>query len=110
MEIENFNFKEIMEARCHAIEESLCTIGVAELKGLTDELFPSADHPWLELYLNVINDPASGRLYHAMAENHIHVLYCPEKAMGMWFIPGVGKGPLQPEELKIMRGIVEAKP
>ena len=98
-----------MEGRCRALEESLHTISAAELKGLTDELFPSADHPWFELFMNVIEDPASGTLYHGMADDHVHVLYCPAKEIGMWFIPGSGKGPLQPEHLKFIRAIVEAK-
>ena len=50
------------------------------------------------------------RIHHAMADDKVHVLYCHDKDIGLWFIPGVGKGPLQPEQLKIMRKIVEARP
>ena len=38
----------------------------------------------------------------------VQILYCHDKEIGMWFIRGSGKGPLQPEELKIMKEIVEA--
>jgi hypothetical protein len=110
MEHENLNIKEVMESRRHAVEESLNTISSAELKALTDELFPDVTHPWLEKFLEVINDPASGTFHHAMTDDRIHVLYCHDKNIGMWFIPGSGKGPLQPEQLKIMREIVEARP
>jgi hypothetical protein len=109
MEIENLNIKEIMEARRHAVEESLRPISVAELKALTDELFPDADHPWLEKFLNVISDPTSGLFHLAIADDRIHILYCHDKDIGMWFIRGLGKGPLQPEELKIMQEIVEER-
>ncbi len=109
MEHENLNVKEIVESRRHTIDESLRTTSVAELKALTDELFPYTDDPWLEKFLNVINDPVSGTFHHAMADERIHVLYCHDKQIGMWFIRGIGKGPLEPEELKIMREIVERR-
>jgi hypothetical protein len=80
------------------------------LKALTDELFPGADHPWLEKFSEVVSDPASGTIHHAMTDDHIHVLYCHDKNIGMWFIRGSGKGPLQPEQLQIMREIVETRP
>ncbi|MEO7933929.1 MAG: hypothetical protein ABIT76_12295 [Chthoniobacterales bacterium] len=107
MEPENLNIEEIMKSRRHSVEESLTTISVAELKMLTDELFPFNDHPWLEKFLTVIHDPASGTFHHAVVDNRVDVLYCHNKDIGMWFIPGSGKGPLQPEQLKIMREIVE---
>ena len=110
MQNEELNIKEVMESRRHAVEESLHTISVAELKALTDELFPYVDHPWLEKFSEVVNDPASGTFHHAMADDRIHVLYCHDKDIGMWFIRGIGKGPLQPDQLKIMREIVEARP
>jgi hypothetical protein len=104
------NINKIMESRRHAVEESLRTISAAELQALTEELFPYVDHPWLEKFLNVINDRASGMFHHAMADDLVHVLYCHDKGIGMWFVRGSGKGPLQPEELKIMREIVEGQP
>jgi len=103
MQTEALDIKEVMKSRRHAVEESLHTISSAELKALTDELFPYADHPWLEKFSEVVNDPASGTLHHA-------VVYCHGKNIGMWFILGSGKGPLQPDELKIMRELVEARP
>jgi hypothetical protein len=107
---ENLNIKEVMESRRHAVEESLHTISAAELKALTDELFPDVTHPWLEKFLAVVNDPTSGTFHHAVTDDRIHLLYCRDRNIGMWFIPGSGKGPLQPEQLKIMREIVEATP
>jgi hypothetical protein len=110
MEIENLNLEEIMEARRQAVEKSLRTISVAELKALTDELFPYIDHPWLEKFSSVINDPSSGTMRHAIVDDRVHVLYCHDKDIGMWFIPGIGKGPLEPVHLKIMKEIVAASP
>jgi hypothetical protein len=109
MQGEELNIKEVLEARRQAVEESLRSIEAAELKALTDELFPWGDHPWLEKFSEVVNDPTSGTFHHAMADDRIHVLYCHNKNIGMWFIRGSGKGPLQPDQLKIMKEIVEAQ-
>ena len=110
MEAEHFNIEEIMESRRHAVAETLRPISVAELCALTDELFPSVDHPWLEKFAEVVNDPASGAFHHAMADEQVHVIYCHDRNIGMWFIRGSGKGPLHPKHLEIMRVIVEEKP
>lgn len=110
MEAENLNINEIMDARRHAVAESLHTISVVELKSLTDELFPAVTHPALEKFSEVVSDPASGTFHHAIVDERVHVLYCHDKDIGMWFIPGIGKGPLQPEHLKIMKEAVEGKP
>jgi hypothetical protein len=102
--------KELMETRGHAVAQSLRTISASELKALTDKLFPYSDHPWLNMFLDVINDPASGTFHHALTDDRIHVLYCHDRNIGMWFIRGGGKGPLQPDELEILKRIVESKP
>ena len=64
MQPEILDFKQISGARRLAVEESLQTISAAELKALTDELFPYSDHPWLEKFVNVTTDPASGVFHH----------------------------------------------
>ena len=60
MEHENLNVKEIVESGAHYFNESQRTNSVAELKALTDELFPYTDDPWLEKFSNVIIDSVSG--------------------------------------------------
>jgi hypothetical protein len=76
MEIENLNLEEIIETRRDAVKKSMRTINVPELKALTDELFPYLDHPWLEKFSSVINDPSSGTMRHAIVDHRVHVLYC----------------------------------
>src|SRR4030095_13683187 len=106
MEAENRNLNGLTESRRHAVAESLGPISAAELSALTEELFPSVDHPWLGKFAEVVNDPTSGTFHHAMADDHVHVLYCHDKNIGMWFIRGSGKGRLQPEHLAIGQGNV----
>jgi len=110
MEHEDLNIDEIIESRRKSVEKSLRQISAVELKALTTELFPFSDHPWLEKFLEVVNDPASGTFHHAIVDGRVNVLYCHDKHIGMWFIRGSGKGPLQPEQLEIMQEIVEARP
>jgi hypothetical protein len=109
MERESLNIEEIMRMRRHAVEESLRTISVAELNALTDEVFRYADHPFLPEFVSVVNDSSSGVFHHAHAGNRIQVLYCQGKDVGMWFLPGVGTGRLEPRELKIMREVVRTR-
>jgi hypothetical protein len=40
-------------------------------------------------------------------DERVHVLYCHDKNIGMWFIRGSGKGPLEPAHLKTIKEIVE---
>jgi hypothetical protein len=108
MDYENLNITEIMESRRQAVEESLRTIGVNELKALSEQLFRQADHPVLGTFLDVINDPESGTFHHAHAGDNIQVLYCQNKDVGMWYIPGFATGRLEPHELQIMKEVVQA--
>jgi len=109
MENENLNIKAIMGSRRHTIERSLRTIGVPELKALTDDLFLYTDDPWFEMFVNTIEDPTNHRFYHAVVDDRIQLLYCRDKEIAMWFIPGIGKGRLDPEQLKIVNEIVDAR-
>lgn len=98
---------EIMNNRRRAVEESLRPMSAAELNELTNELFPHLGHPWREKFLEVVNDPANGAFYHAMVDDRVHVFYCHDKGIGLWFIQGSGMGMLLPEHLKMMKDIVE---
>jgi hypothetical protein len=110
MQNEEFNITEVMESRRHALKESLHTVSAVSLKAVIEEIFPYADHPGLETFLNVISDSASGTFYHGMVADRIHTLYAHGKEIGMWVIPGLATGPLQPDQLKIIKEIVEAMP
>jgi hypothetical protein len=94
------------EARRKGVEETIDPIGVEQLKVLGESLFPSIDHPWRERFFQFINENAGATFYHATTNDRIHVLYCPAKDAGMWFLPGTGMGPLQPKGLKVLKEIV----
>jgi hypothetical protein len=107
MPSDNLDIENITEARRKAIEESIHTISVEELKTLSEGLFPSADHPWREVVFRFIEENSGATFYHAMTHDRVHVIYCKAKEKGLWFMPGSAVGPLQPKGLAILKEIVE---
>jgi hypothetical protein len=95
------------EARRKGVEETIDTIDVEQMKALGESLFPSMEHPWRERFFQFISENTGATFYHATTNDRIHVLYCPSKNTGMWFLPGSGMGPLQPKGLKVLKEIVE---
>ena len=109
MERENLDINSIMEERGHAVEASLRNISTEELKQLEPVLFPDVTHPWLAPYHRFIEENSGSLFYHGKADDRTHVLYCRQKETGMWFIPGVAVGMLQPGALEGMRSIVDGR-
>jgi hypothetical protein len=105
---ENLNLEEITAARRRALEASLLTISREELKRLPDLLDPNATHPYLEQYLSLINDPATGPFHHGQAGDGIEVLFCEQPRIGMWYIRDSGMGRLEPDQLATLAEIVQA--
>lgn len=97
----------ITEARRKGIEETIHTASVEQLNKLGEGLFPSVDHPWRERFFAFMKENATATFYHAITHDRIHIIYCPAKETGMWFLPGSGMGPLQSKGLKIMKEIVD---
>jgi hypothetical protein len=107
MPTENLNMDEINEARRQGIQASIRSISVPDLKKIGEDLFPFHDHPWRETFFDFIKENAGETFHHAVTKDGIHILYCHGKERGMWFLPGSGKGPLQPSGLKALKEIVE---
>jgi hypothetical protein len=107
MERENLDINSIMEERGHAVEASLHVISTEELKKLEPVLFPDVTHPWLAPYHRFVEENSGCLFYHGKADDRTHVLYCRQQETGMWFIPGVAVGILQPSALEGMRAIVD---
>jgi hypothetical protein len=105
MPSDNFDIDNLTDARRKAIEESIHTISVEELKKLTEGLFPSADHPWRETVFRFIDENSDATFHHAVTHDRIHIIYCGAKDRGMWFRPGSAVGPLQPKGLAILKDI-----
>jgi hypothetical protein len=107
--IRHHKHREITKARRKAIAESIRTISAEELKALGEKLFPGVDHPWREKFFAFINENPGATFYHATTHDSVQIIYCHAKDKGMWFLPGSGMGPMQPNGLGILKQIVEGR-
>ena len=107
MPTESSNPEEITDSRRAAIEDTIHTISLDEVKALGEELFPILDHPWREAYFKFIAENTNGTFYHAVTDDRIHIVYGRPAEKGMWFVQGSGRGPLGDKGLKILKEIVE---
>ena len=108
MESENLDMESIVHDRRVAVEESIREISNAELKALEQALFPDVTHPWLEPFRRFVEENAGCIFYHAATHDGVQIVYCRAKEKGIWFIPGVGIGILQPRALEALREIIDA--
>ena len=109
MPFETINMEEITEARRKAIAASIRTISVEELKTLGERLFPFIDDPWREKFFDFISENSGATFHHATTHDGVQIIYCHGKEKGMWFMPGVGMGPMQPKGLAAFKQIVEGR-
>ena len=109
MPFESINMDEITEDRRKAISASIRTISVEELTKLGEKIFPLMDHPWRDKFFNFISENTGQTFHHATTNEGGQFIYCRGKDKGMWFVPGTGMGPLQPQGLAMFKKIVEAR-
>ena len=109
MKPENLNMEEITEARRKAIVGSIRIISGEELKALGERLFPLMDNPWREKFFAFITENTGATFHHATTHDSVQIIYCHAKDKGMWFMPGIGMGPMQPKGLGILKQIVERR-
>ena len=89
----------LSEERRRAVQESLQSMSVAELRKVVKELSDFEGDPWQENFVNVIEAHPEASFYRAVTQEGAIILYCPGEDTGVWFLPGRGMGPL-PEEAK----------
>jgi len=94
----------ITEARRKAIQQSLRTLSVDELKKITrDQLADFEGDPWQENFLRIIAERPQGSFYSAVVPEGATVLYCREEDAGVWILPGGGMGPLEDSGKRLLR-------
>ena len=89
----------VSEERRKALQQSLQSMTVAELRKIVKELSDFEGDPWQENFLRIIAERPQGSFYCAVVPEGATVLYCREEDTGVWFLRGSGMGPL-PEEAK----------
>jgi|SRR3954449_8563838 hypothetical protein len=107
MPFETFDLEQITRERRESIAKTIRVASVDELKKLCEQIFPYIDDPWREAFLAFVAENRHATFHHAITSDGVHVLYCREKDKGMWFKPGVGKGPLQERGCKTMEQVIE---
>lgn len=107
MSFAKFDFEQITKERRQSISKTIRTTSADELKKLGEEIFRYVDDPWREAFLAFIAENRHATFHYAITSDGVHILYCREKEKGMWFVPGVGKGPLQERGRQAMRQVIE---
>ena len=106
IESEKFDLDTLNKERRVAIAKSIRTIGADELKKIGEELFPMAGDPWGELYYDFVGNNRNATFHHAVTSDGVHLVYCRDRDKGIWFKPGVGKGPLQESGRTVMKEMI----
>jgi hypothetical protein len=93
------DMKTLSEERRRAVQESLQSMTVADLRNVVKELSGFEGDPSQENFVRVIDAHPEASFYRAVTQEGAIILYCPGEDTGVWFLPGSGMGPL-PEEAK----------
>ena len=98
--------EELWEERRRAVQESLQSMSVAELRKVVKELSDFEGDPWQENFVSVIDAHPEASFYRAVTQEGAIILYCPGEDTGVWFLPGSGMGPLQATGRKVMKDAI----
>ena len=109
MSFNTFNLEELTKERRHAIAQSLRTVSAEELKNIGNELFKFADDPWRHAFFDFIAQNPGATFHHAVTSDNVNIVFCRDKDIGMWFLPGSGMGPLQDRGKRIMKEMIQKK-
>ena len=109
MLFEKFDFENLSAERRASIAKSIRTISEEELKKVGEEIFLYLDDPWREIFFRFIAENRGSTFHHALTSDGVHIVYCRDKDKGMWFQPGIGKGPLQVRGRQTMKEMIESR-
>ena len=109
MQNDHIDIGNIIKERRESVEGSIRPISNMELKTLQESLFTDPLHPWAEPFRRFAEEHSGDVFYHATTNEHVQVVYCRAKEKGIWVLPGVGIGILQPTALTILREIVDSQ-
>jgi hypothetical protein len=109
MPFDKIDIDSIDEERRKSIAKSIRPVTVEELKKLGNEVFHDIDDPWRETFFRFIEEHRDATIYHAIASDGVHMLYCPDKDKGIWFLPGSGKGTLSAKGRQMMKEAIAGR-
>src|SRR5438046_8651587 len=102
MPFEKFDLENLDKERSKAIDKSIRTINVEELKKLGEEIFRYADDPWRGTFFRFIAENAGATFHHAITSDGVNLLYCRDEDKGMRFLPASCMAPLQARGTRLM--------
>lgn len=97
-----------MENRRVVVRETIRPATLEELKELGAKCFPIVTDPWYERYSNFLKQHPTAKFYHAKSPEGADIIYCQDTGQGVWFLPGMGMGIVQPKGLQMLAEIVES--
>ena len=103
MPFDKIDIDSIDEERRKSVAKSIRTASREELTKLGDEVFHDLDDPWRDEFFEFIEEHRDAIIYHAIASDDVHMLYCSDKDKGIWFLPGSGKGILSQTGRQMMK-------
>jgi hypothetical protein len=109
MPFDKIDIDSIDEERRKSVAKSIRAASHEELEKLGDEVFHDLDDPWRDEFFKFIEEHRDAIIYHAIASDGVHMLYCPDKDKGIWFLPGSGKGTLSATGRQMMKEAVGAR-
>jgi hypothetical protein len=98
----------VREERRKAVQESLQTISVEELRKVAkahEEEF--ADDPSRDEFLRLMDEQPRASFYSAAPQQDIVVYYCRDADFGVWVLIGSGMGPLDADSKRLMKEAIE---
>lgn len=111
MSSEYLDFDLVAEARREHAAASIKPISREELRTLGEQLFPSLDHPWREMYFQFLEEHPLERFFTGDTGDGFSFIFSPTVRKGLWFTPGGtrGIGPIQERGLKALEEILADK-
>gem|GEM_PF-423476 len=101
----------ITEARREAIQQSLRSISLDELKKIArDQLSEFEGDPWYTAFVRIIDEHPHGSFYCAVVPEGATVFYSREEDTGVWILPGSGMGPLEDSGKRLVREAIGLPP
>jgi hypothetical protein len=104
------DMKSVSEERRKAIQGSLETMSIADLRQVVKELSDFEGDPWRDNFVTVMEAHPETSFYRAVTQEGAVILYCPGEDTGVWFLPGSGMGPLPEEAKRHMKEAMVAPP
>jgi hypothetical protein len=100
----------LSEERRRALQQSLESMTVADLREVVKELSDFEGDPWQENFVSVIGAHPEASFYRAVTQEGAIIVYCPGEDTGVWFLPGSGMGPLPEQAKQHMKAAIAAPP